>query len=57
MPGKLSLADEDENTNRVDNIYIEIGEFGVYQFILFLLIGSVASIPAVVAYGASFYGA
>ena len=57
MPGKVSPVEEDEKEKRVENIYKEIGEFGAYQFILFLLIGSVACIPAVVAYGTSFYGA
>jgi hypothetical protein len=40
-----------EENNPFDDIYKEIGDFGLYQFFLFLLIGSVSFIPSVVAYG------
>jgi hypothetical protein len=46
MPGAVA-----EENSQSDDIYKEIGEFGYYQFFLFLLIGSVSFIPSVVAYG------
>ena len=42
---------------KIDNIFKEIGEFGVYQFILILLIGSVSFIQSFLNYGFSFYAA
>jgi hypothetical protein len=50
MPGAVA-----EENSPFDDIYKEIGEFGLYQFCLFLLIGSVSFIPSVVAYGYRYF--
>ncbi len=41
----------------IEEIYKQIGEFGPYQLFLCVLIGFVSFVPAVVAYGYSFYAA
>ena len=41
----------------MEDVFKEIGEFGPYQLMQFILIGVVAIIPSVMAYGYSFYGA
>ena len=42
---------------KTDDIYKQIGEFGPYQLLVFILVGIIAFIPAIVGYSYSFYGA
>ena len=46
-----------ELNHDIEEIFKQIGEFGPYQLFLFIIIGLVALVPAVIAYGFSFYGA
>ncbi|RMZ96378.1 organic cation transporter -like [Brachionus plicatilis] len=40
-----------------DSIFKEIGEFGPYQFLVFALVGLVATIPGIVGFSFAFYAA
>ncbi|RMZ92891.1 organic cation transporter -like, partial [Brachionus plicatilis] len=42
---------------RTENLFTEVGEFGPYQFSVFILVGLVSVIPGIVGYSYSFYGA
>jgi hypothetical protein len=41
----------------LDNDFKQIGEFGVYQFAIFVLVGLTSCIPAILAYSYIFIGA
>jgi hypothetical protein len=40
---------------KIEHIFAQIGEFGLYQLFIFIVAGSAAFIPAIVGYGPSFY--
>lgn len=42
---------------RTENLFSEVGEFGPYQFSVFVLVGLVSVIPGIVGFSFSFYGA
>jgi hypothetical protein len=42
---------------KIEGIFAEIGEFGPYQLLVFVLVGITAFIPAIVGYSYSFYAA
>lgn len=42
---------------KTEEIFKQIGEFGPYQLLIFILVGVIAFEPALVAYSFSFYGA
>ena len=42
---------------KIDEIFKEIGEFGSYQLLVFILAGTTAFIPAIVGHSYNFYGA
>jgi hypothetical protein len=42
---------------KIDEIFKEIGEFGKYQLLVFILVGTTAFIPAIVGFSYNFYGA
>jgi hypothetical protein len=42
---------------KINDIFKEIGEFGPYQLLVFILVGFTALIPATVSYSYSFYAA
>jgi hypothetical protein len=42
---------------KIDDIFKEIGEFGKYQLLVFILVGTTAFIPSIVGFSYSFYGA
>jgi OCT family organic cation transporter-like MFS transporter 4/5 len=42
---------------KIEGIFAEIGEFGPYQLLVFILVGITAFIPAIVGYSYSFYAA
>ena len=42
---------------KIENIYKEIGEFGRYQLLIFVLVGIISFVPAIVGYSFGFYAA
>ncbi|RNA13310.1 organic cation transporter -like [Brachionus plicatilis] len=43
--------------DKTTTLFEQVGEFGVYQLVLFLLVGLISFIPAIVGYSFSFYAA
>ena len=41
----------------LDNDFKQIGEFGIYQLLVFVLVGLTSCIPAILAYSYIFIGA
>jgi hypothetical protein len=48
---------KNSSDQKTDDLFIEVGEFGKYQLIVFVLVGITAFIPAFVSYSYSFYAA
>lgn len=46
-----------ELNQKIEYVYKQIGEFGPYQFLIFVLAGTSTFIPAIVGFGPSFYAA
>ncbi len=47
-----------ENINiKLDSIFVQIGEFGLYQCLMYIIVGSTAFAAANVAFSFSFYAA
>ena len=42
---------------KIENIFKEIGEFGRYQLLIFILVGIISFVPAIVGYSFGFYAA
>ena len=42
---------------KIENIFKEIGEFGRYQLLIFVLVGIISFVPAIVGYSFGFYAA
>jgi hypothetical protein len=48
---------KNSSDQKTDELFKEVGEFGKYQLIVFVLVGITAFIPAFVGYSYSFYAA
>jgi hypothetical protein len=42
---------------KIESIFKEIGEFGRYQLLIFILVGIISFVPAIVGYSFGFYAA
>ena len=42
---------------KIESIFTEIGEFGRYQLLVFILVGIISFVPAIVGYSFGFYAA
>lgn len=46
-----------ENLNKkTEEIFDQVGHFGPYQLLIFILVGIIASVPSFVGFSYSFYG-
>lgn len=46
-----------ESQDKITILFEQVGEFGLYQLVLFVLVGLISFIPAIVGYSFSFYAA
>lgn len=47
----------DEKTSSTDEIFIQIGEFGKYQALIFIFVGCTAFVASITSYSFVFIGA